>query len=103
MTAGLPKRFSARAKVAPRGAVALQLDRGVVDDLLVVAHPDRTPAVADRRDDLRLDAGLRGDRRMDVPLVVLRPLPRGDEDDKLRERVADPGLVAQVVAHRARE
>ena len=36
-----------------------------------------------RRDDVRRQTGLYGDGRMDVPLQLLRPFPRRDQDDEL--------------------
>ena len=80
----------------------MQLHAEVVDDLLILAHSHGSTAVADGLEDLRLDPRLQRDWRVHVPLVVLGPLARGDQDDQLGQRVADGRLEAQVIAHRSR-
>ncbi len=79
--------------------VALQLGREGVADRLVFAHAFRF-APGGEGVDLRLgDSLFGGDRRMDVPFVLLGPGAGGDQDHELREGVADGRVEAEVVAH----
>ena len=62
-----------------------QLRAEVIQRFLILRHAARSAAVADRLGDLRIEATLDRERIMRVPLVRLRPLPRGDENDGLGE------------------
>ena len=79
--------------------VVVQLRRERVDQRLLRAHRVRPPALLDRRDDRRVEAGFQSDRRVDVPLQLLRPFPRGDQDDELAQPQGQHAAVAQVQPH----
>ena len=84
------------------GLVLMQLGAEIVEDLLVFGHPLRPAPFGDGAGDVLAQAGLERELIVRVPLVVLRPVARGDQDRELAQARREDALEAQVVAHRAR-
>ena len=78
--------------------VAQQLHAEVVDRGLVAGEIRRPAPVGHRLDDGGVEPFTLRDRRMHVPLVVLRPVARGQQDDELAQARRQGAAEADVVA-----
>ena len=76
--------------------IAVKFVAKVVDGLLALVHPGRALTRGERRGDFGTDSGFFGNGDVRVPLRILRPLPRRDENHEFTEFRRQHGLELQV-------
>src|SRR5262249_55273151 len=81
--------------------ITMQLITERVEHLFVSRHFLRTSSVSDGLDDVGRESTLQGELIVRVPLVVLGPVARGDENGELAQTRWQHAVESQVVTHRA--